>query len=130
VQTADNRTASHVLYQLDTDGPARLGELAVAAALIKTSMNQRFQGVEQRGSISRIVDPSDRRATVIVIADIGAAKSSGSVDVASGNGLDELVTALNPNEQAALEPAAWVTPPLIIRVNGAEPKGHSQGFVA
>jgi hypothetical protein len=44
--------------------------------------------------------------------------------------LDELVTVLSTDEQAALELAVWVTPPLIARLNGAELMGHSQPSIA
>lgn len=117
-------TASDVLHQLDTDGPARLSVLAAGAGLSQPSMTQLIQRFERRGMVSRTADPSDRRAILIAITETGR-------DVVRRRRccvrerLDDLLTTLLPDEQAALELAATVTLPLISRLNGAQPLEHT-----
>ncbi len=122
-------TASDVLHQLDTDGPARLSALAAAAGLSQPSMTQLVQRFERRGIVNRTVDPRDRRAALIAITDAGR-EIVGQRRRCVRERLDELVMALHPDEQAALQLAARVTLPLITRLNGAEPLGHSQRSIA
>ena len=124
IRVADRRelslTASDVLHRLDTDGPARLSALVAATALSQPSMTQLVQRFERRGLVSRTVDPSDRRAVVICITDSGR-----EIVQQRRRGvrerLSELLSALNPDEQAALELAAQVTLLFVTRLNSAEP---------
>jgi DNA-binding MarR family transcriptional regulator len=122
-------SASGVLDGLDTDGPGRLTALAAAAGLSQPALTQLVQRFERRGIVSRMIDLRDRRAAVIAITDAGreiVRQRRGYVR----QRLAELVTALHPDGQAALELAALVTLPLITRLKGAERKGDSQRSIA
>jgi DNA-binding MarR family transcriptional regulator len=59
-----------LLIHLDTDG-TRITTLAERAGVTKQAMGQLVRELEQRGYISRIDDPSDRRAALISFTALG-----------------------------------------------------------
>lgn len=62
-----------VLSLLDTAGPKRVGELAVASRTTQPGMTRLIGGLERDGLVRRSPDPSDSRATVVGITEEGAA---------------------------------------------------------
>ena|SRR5437762_2755508 len=58
-----------LLYALHCDGPQRMGDLAEALEVTPRSITALVDGLEAQGQVRRVPDPSDRRATIIELAD-------------------------------------------------------------
>lgn len=94
-------TALSTLATLDRSGPRRITELATLEGVAQPSMTALVVTLERAGLAERRDDPSDRRATLIVITGAGAEllqarRTSGAEDFA------ELIAQLPVEESAAL----------------------------
>jgi DNA-binding MarR family transcriptional regulator len=75
-QTTGSRTPSAVwrtLGILETDGPMRVGELAVASRVTQPGMTRVLATMDEEELVSRIADVDDSRAWLIRITPKGAA---------------------------------------------------------
>lgn len=66
----------HVLGRLSLLGPVRLTELAAALGLDPSSVSRQVSAVERAGFVRREPDPSDGRATRLVLTDKGRAAAA------------------------------------------------------
>ncbi|MCU1603011.1 MAG: transcriptional regulator, MarR family [Frankiales bacterium] len=66
----------HVLGRLAALGPVRLTELATALGLDPSSVSRQVSAVERAGYVRREPDPSDGRATRLVLTEKGQAAAS------------------------------------------------------
>jgi DNA-binding MarR family transcriptional regulator len=64
-------TAAEVLHRLQTDGPTRLTALATAVGVSQPAMTQVVQRLERQSLVARDADPTDRRATLVVLTGVG-----------------------------------------------------------
>lgn len=62
----------HTLSILTTDGPLRIGELAVAGRVSQPTMTKLLQGLCAEGLVRRIADAEDARAWLITITPEGS----------------------------------------------------------
>ena len=58
-----------LLYALHCEGPQRMGDLADALEVTPRSVTALVDGLEAQGQVRRVPDPSDRRATIIELAE-------------------------------------------------------------
>jgi DNA-binding MarR family transcriptional regulator len=58
-----------LLYALHCEGPQRMGDLAETLEVTPRSVTALVDGLELQGQVRRVPDPSDRRATIIELAD-------------------------------------------------------------
>jgi DNA-binding MarR family transcriptional regulator len=81
-------------------GPARMGELAVRLGTDKPYMTIMIDDLEQRGLVTRIVSPDDRRVKVLALTDTGreVAETAERLVSEPAPGLAKL----NPEELATL----------------------------
>src|SRR5262245_16453496 len=112
-------TASDVLHQLDAEGPARLTALAAAAGVSQPAMTQLIQRFERRGLIERALDPTGGRASLVVVTDAGRALLREQRHMLRVRRAERL-SALDADQQAALELATQVTLPIIARLIGKD----------
>jgi DNA-binding MarR family transcriptional regulator len=108
-------TALDVLHRLNTEGPARLTTLAAAAGVRQPSMSQLIQRFERRGIARRSTDPSDGRATLVSITDVGRELLRQRRCEVRGK-LADLLARLSSDDRAGLELSARVALPLIDRL--------------
>jgi len=66
----------HVIGRLAVLGPVRLTELAAALGLDPSSVSRQVSAVEKAGYVRREADPSDGRATRLVLTDKGHAAAA------------------------------------------------------
>jgi DNA-binding MarR family transcriptional regulator len=64
------RAHAAVFVNIDSEG-TRLTELAERAAMTPQAMGELVDDLASRGYVERIADPSDRRAKLIVLTDLG-----------------------------------------------------------
>ena len=109
-------TASDILHRLDADGPVRLTLLAAVVGVSQPSMTQLVQRLERRGIVCRQRDPNDGRASLVAITDLGRANIQ-EQRLFRRERLANLLTTLDPKDQAALELATRVVLPIVARLN-------------
>ena len=66
--------AMRVLGRLDELGQARISELAKADRTSQPTMSNLVQRLEEQGSVLRVPDPADSRASLISLTDAGLAE--------------------------------------------------------
>jgi DNA-binding MarR family transcriptional regulator len=66
--------AMRVLGRLDELGQARISELAKADRCSQPTMSNLVQRLEEQGSVLRVPDPADSRASLISLTDAGLAE--------------------------------------------------------
>ncbi len=94
-------TSSSVLSRLERNGPARLGDLALAEGITQPSMSALIAHLVKVGYAVRNVDPSDRRGVIVEITSEGLsyrAKRRLTLSAAIG----EAVGALTEEELSSL----------------------------
>ena len=77
----DIRPAHTSVFQHIKAEGSRLTELAERAQLTKQSMGYLVDYLEQRGYVERQADPTDRRATLIVLTDRGWAEIRAALNI-------------------------------------------------
>jgi DNA-binding MarR family transcriptional regulator len=65
-------TANNVLSILQSNGPARLGELAVSQVVSQPAMTATVDQLTRMGLVQRMSDPNDGRAVVVSLTPEGA----------------------------------------------------------
>jgi DNA-binding MarR family transcriptional regulator len=81
----DDLTPAHtaVFQHIEADG-TRLVDLAARAQMTKQSMGYLVDQLERRGYVERRPDPTDRRATLVVLTDRGWAEVRAALAVIAG----------------------------------------------
>jgi DNA-binding MarR family transcriptional regulator len=110
-------TAASTLARLEREGTRRLTSLAVDEGVAQPSMTQLIQRLEQQGLVERNRDPDDRRVVGVAITPAGREllaerRRSRAADMA------ELLSTLEPEEEAALSAAVLAALPVIRRLAG------------
>jgi DNA-binding MarR family transcriptional regulator len=65
------RSAYGIMAKLADEGPQRLGALASAFGLDPSTITRQVQALEELGLAHRRTDPSDRRAAILDLTDVG-----------------------------------------------------------
>jgi len=65
------RSAYGIMAKLADEGPQRLGALASAFGLDPSTITRQVQALEELGMASRETDPTDRRASILDLTDVG-----------------------------------------------------------
>jgi DNA-binding MarR family transcriptional regulator len=107
-------TAATTLNTLG-EGPVRLTALAAAAGISQPSMTELVHRLQRQGLVSRITDPEDGRAALVGITTAGRALMHDR-RLDRRDRLDDLLTALSPQEEVTLTLAAQVALPIIRRL--------------
>ena len=107
-------TAATTLTTLG-EGPVRLTALAAAVGISQPSMTELVHRLQRQGLVTRFNDPEDGRAALVGITTAGRALMHDR-RLDRRDGLDELLTALSPQEEAALTLAAHVALPIVRRL--------------
>jgi DNA-binding MarR family transcriptional regulator len=68
-----DRAAYLLLLRLESDGPSRVATLAAALGLDGSTVTRQVAALEDRGWVTRSVDPDDARATVVTATKAGLA---------------------------------------------------------
>jgi len=107
-------TAATTLSALN-EGPVRLTALAATAGISQPSMTELVHRLQRQGLVTRINDPEDGRAALVGIT---AARRAPMHDrrLDRRDRLDELLTALSPQDEVTLSLAAHVALPIIRRL--------------
>jgi|SRR5271166_661008 len=114
-------TASSALETLNREGRVRLTALAAAAGISQPSMTELVDRLERQGLALRVDDPKDGRAALVDITDTGRALLDDRRRDRRER-LAELLTALSPEEEAALTLAMHVSLPILRRlIDNANP---------
>ncbi len=66
-----DRSAYGIMCRLADEGPSRLGVLAQAFGLDPSTITRQVQSLEAGGFVERTTDPTDRRASILVLSDVG-----------------------------------------------------------
>ena len=117
-------TCRSVLATLDDDSPVRLTALAAATGVSQPAMTQLVRRLEREGLVTRLIDPEDARATLVAISDAGSALHA-QLHQSVDERLVELLTALSPEEEAALGLAMRVALPLLEQLTGYAAQQHN-----
>ena len=81
--------------------PTRLGVVAEHLRIAPRSATEVVDGLEARGLLRRLADPTDRRAVLVELTDDGT-RVLGEIDSARSQGARDYFSALGPREQAQL----------------------------
>jgi DNA-binding MarR family transcriptional regulator len=65
------RSSYGILCQLADEGPQRLGALATAFGLDPSTITRQVQALESLGLAERTTDPTDRRASILDLTEVG-----------------------------------------------------------
>ena len=104
-------TAATTLSTLN-EGSVRLTALAAAAGISLPSMTVLVHRLQRQGLVTRINDPEDGRAALVEITAAGRALMHDR-RLDRRDRLDELLTALSPQDEVTLTLAAHVVLPII-----------------
>jgi DNA-binding MarR family transcriptional regulator len=104
-----------VLSRIDREGPIRLTALAAAEGISQPAMTQLVQRLAREGLVTRVSDPADARATLIVITEAGRVLLADRRRLRHER-LAALVATLSAEEEAALALAMRVASPIINRL--------------
>jgi DNA-binding MarR family transcriptional regulator len=104
-------TAATTLSTLN-EGSVRLTALAAAAGISQPSMTELVHRLERQGLVTRINDPEDGRAALVGITAAGRALMHDR-RLDRRDRLDELLTALSPQDVVTLTLASHVVLPII-----------------
>jgi DNA-binding MarR family transcriptional regulator len=104
-------TAATTLSTLD-EGSVRLTALAAAAGISQPSMTELVHRLQRQGLVTRINDPEDGRAALEEITAAGRALMHDR-RLDRRDRLDQLLTALSPQDEVTLTLAAHVVLPII-----------------
>ena len=104
-------TAATTLSTLN-EGSVRLTALAAAAGISQPSMTELVHRLERQGLVTRINDPDDGRAALVGITAAGRALMHDR-RLDRRDRLDELLTALSPQDVVTLTLASHVVLPII-----------------
>jgi DNA-binding MarR family transcriptional regulator len=116
-------TGRAVLASLDDDSPVRLTALATANGVSQPAMTQLVSRLEREGLATRLIDPDDGRATLVAISEAGSALRT-QLHQSLDARLVELLSALSPEEEAALGLAMRVALPLLRQLTGYAAQRH------
>jgi DNA-binding MarR family transcriptional regulator len=108
--------ASHVLNRLHREGPSRLTALAAKEGVSQPSMTQLIQRMERQGLVSRLTDPDDGRAALVVITTAGEAVLEQRKQLRRER-LAELLRTLTETEASAMALACEVALPILQRLS-------------
>jgi DNA-binding MarR family transcriptional regulator len=117
-------TGRAVLASLDDDSPVRLTALATANGVSEPAMTQLVSRLEREGLATRLIDPDDGRATLVAISEAGSALRT-QLHQSLDARLVELLSALSPEEEAALGLAMRVALPLLRQLTGYAAQRHN-----
>lgn len=117
-------TGRAVLASLDDDSPVRLTALATANGVSQPAMTQLVSRLEREGLATRLIDPDDGRATLVAISEAGSALRT-QLHQSLDARLVELLSALSPEEEAALGLAMRVALPLLRQLTGYAAQQHN-----
>jgi DNA-binding MarR family transcriptional regulator len=117
-------TGRAVLASLDDDSPVRLTALATANGVSQPAMTQLVSRLEREGLATRLIDPDDGRATLVAISEAGSALRT-QLHQSLDARLVELLSALSPEEEAALGLAMRVAMPLLRQLTGYAAQRHN-----
>jgi DNA-binding MarR family transcriptional regulator len=117
-------TGRAVLASLDDDSPVRLTALATANGVSQPAMTQLVSRLEREGLATRLIDPDDGRATLVAISEAGSALRT-QLHQSLDARLVELLSALSPEEEAALGLAMRVALPLLRQLTGYAAQRHN-----
>ena len=92
---------ARLLAQIEERGPSRISELAAADNCTQPTMTAQVQRLEASGWVSRLPDPSDARAVLISITDVGASTLD-AARAARSAVIAPHLAALDPVERATL----------------------------
>ena len=81
--------------------PTRLGVVAEHLRIAPRSATEVVDGLEERGLLRRVADPTDRRAVLAELTAEGQ-RVLAEVDAARARDTDEFLSALTPRERAQL----------------------------
>ncbi|MDT5162649.1 MAG: hypothetical protein QOC90_2959, partial [Mycobacterium sp.] len=109
---------------LDDDSPVRLTALATANGVSQPAMTQLVSRLEREGLATRLIDPDDGRATLVAISEAGSALRT-QLHQSLDARLVELLSALSPEEEAALGLAMRVALPLLRQLTGYAAQQHN-----
>ena len=70
-QVEMDRSAYGIMCRLLDEGPQRLGSLAQAFGLDPSTITRQVQALEHPGWVARAPDPTDRRAALLDLTDVG-----------------------------------------------------------
>jgi len=70
-QVEMDRSAYGIMCRLLDEGPQRLGSLAQAFGLDPSTITRQVQALEHTGWVTRTPDPTDRRAALLDLTDVG-----------------------------------------------------------
>mgnify|MGYP001088317969 CR=1 FL=1 len=93
------------LAVLESEGPLRLGELAVAARTTQPGMTRLVTTMEEHGLVTRERDQGDYRVTILRVTDAGSAALA-AWRVELGEALEPFFADLGEEDWAALSHAA------------------------
>lgn len=99
--------AMRVLGRLDELGQARISELAKADRTSQPTMSNLVQRLEEQGSVLRVPDPADSRASLLSLTDAGLAELRNARRQA-GEALAAHLSQLPADDLATLEAAVTV----------------------
>jgi DNA-binding MarR family transcriptional regulator len=108
-------TASMALGTLNREGPARVTTLAAAGGIGQPAMTELVQRLERQGLVTRVGDPGDGRAALVIVTDTGRALLD---DQRRGrhDRLAEMLAALPAEYEATLTLTMHVARPIIGRL--------------
>ncbi|HEY3508754.1 MAG TPA: MarR family transcriptional regulator [Kribbella sp.] len=99
--------AMRVLGRLDELGQARISDLAKADRTSQPTMSNLVQRLEEQGSVLRVPDPADSRASLISLTDAGFAELR-SARRQAGEALSAHLGQLPATDLATLEAAVGI----------------------
>lgn len=67
-----DRSAYGIMCRLADEGPSRLGVLAQAFGLDPSTITRQVQSLEAGGFVQRTTDPTDRRASILALSEVGS----------------------------------------------------------
>jgi DNA-binding MarR family transcriptional regulator len=96
------RRSLDVLRHLAASGPLTVGEQAAHMGLRRNSVSELLQRLEAKGLVARIRDERDERRVLVWLTDAGRDVVARVGEVLAPDALEQAMTALAPDERAAV----------------------------
>lgn len=121
-------TARAALATLADDGATRLTDLAASAGISQPAMTQLVGRLEHDDLVVRLIDPGDRRVTLLDITESGRARLADRRQ-SRRDSLAELLETMTPGDESTLSLAMRVALPILRELtNIAANRQHANAF--
>lgn len=110
-----------VLGRVATHGPITPGEVADQLRMVPQSLTRSLASLQRRGAIRRTPDPTDRRAALLEITDVGRAALRAEMSPRDRWVARAIAEICTPDEQATLRAAAALMQRLVAHGGGVAP---------